>query len=336
MFPPKFSTMAYRVGHTMISGDLLLANHQGPFGSVQLRDMFFDPTPFDNDPHFLDHVIGGLMEQLCQEVDAFVVDDVRNFLFGGADGEGTCHDLVALNIQRGRDHGLPMYNDMRDMMKLGKHTEFSDITSDPDVAAALQSVYHTVNHVDAWVGALAEDHVEGSSVGPLIGEIIKDQMERLMHGDPHFYLGETDLFDADLMLNIMNVNECTLQLIIKRNTNIDHDASVSAFIVEEVTPLSNMPLTSRRTMDGSDREDNKGEEHVPLMRMNGPGSAKYTGREGMHQGPNARLVSNTVCAQADDNGDHVDIINPNGLLDMVSVFDFFPKVIHLSPVLLDN
>ena len=45
----------------------------------------------------------------------------------------------------------------------------------------------------------------------------------------------------------------------------------------------------------------------------------YTdGREAMYSGTNAREISNTVFSQTDDNGNHVDIITPNGILDMVS------------------
>jgi hypothetical protein len=51
-------------------------------------------------------------------VDPLVVDDVRNFLFGEPGSGG--FDLVSLNIQRGRDHGLPGYNDVREALEIGR------------------------------------------------------------------------------------------------------------------------------------------------------------------------------------------------------------------------
>ena len=46
---------------------------------------------------------------------------VHHFLFGGQ------ADLVAFNIQRGRDHGLPGYVKYREMCLVGKATSFDDL-----------------------------------------------------------------------------------------------------------------------------------------------------------------------------------------------------------------
>ena len=77
-------------------------------------------------------------------------------------------DLAAINIQRGRDHGLPDYNQARVDFGLAPVAVFSDITSDAAMQAELQSLYGSVNDVDVWIGALAEDHLPGAIVGELL------------------------------------------------------------------------------------------------------------------------------------------------------------------------
>jgi peroxidase len=44
-----------------------------------------------------------------------------------AKGKAFGLDLIALNIQRGRDHGLPTYVDMLDACGIGKPTTFDDV-----------------------------------------------------------------------------------------------------------------------------------------------------------------------------------------------------------------
>jgi len=108
-----FATAAYRVGHTMLSAEFLRISEDGgtsPVGSLALRDAFFNPTAM-TEQGGVDPLLRGLAAQWAQEVDPYIVDDVRNFLFGPPGAGG--FDLASLNIQRGRDHGLPSYNDAR-------------------------------------------------------------------------------------------------------------------------------------------------------------------------------------------------------------------------------
>ena len=48
-------------------------------------------------------------------------ESLRSFLFSNPSNVAGI-DLPALNIQRGRDHGLPDYNTMREAYGLPKHT----------------------------------------------------------------------------------------------------------------------------------------------------------------------------------------------------------------------
>lgn len=109
----EFSTAAFRAGHTMLPNALAVLNEDGSElvpGGVALADAFFRP---DNVATFgIDAILRGLGASDAQEIDNRIVDGVRNMLFA-MPGMSFGMDLPALNIQRGRDHGLPGYNELR-------------------------------------------------------------------------------------------------------------------------------------------------------------------------------------------------------------------------------
>ena len=53
--------------------------------------------------------------------------------------------------------------------------------------ARLASVYATPEDLDVWVGALAEDHVNGGLCGELIFTILRDQFTRVRDGDRFWF-----------------------------------------------------------------------------------------------------------------------------------------------------
>lgn len=209
----EFATAAFRVGHTMLSADLRRVGPDGqtaPEGDLPLRDAFFSPEELTE--HGIDSVLRGLAFQNAQRIDRFVVDDVRNFLFGPPGAGG--FDLPALNIQRAREHGLGSYNDIREAYGLPRLTDFDQISADPDAVAALESVYATVDDIDPWTGMLCEDQVPGAMVGETIRAVLADQFTRLRDGDRFFYRSYLDPFTR------ATVEQQTLARVIRRNTGI--------------------------------------------------------------------------------------------------------------------
>jgi hypothetical protein len=215
----EFSTAAFRFGHSMLDEEVGRVNNDGSDytgGELSLAQAFFNPTLLDttkpNHEGDIDPILLGAASGNAQEIDVHVVDALRNFLFGPPGSGGL--DLASLNIQRGRDHGLPDYNTLRAAYGLPKVTSFSQITSDTQLASELQSTYGSVNNIDAWVGGLAEDHVPGSSLGPTFGRIIADQFSRLRAGDRFWYQNTMSGPEVDM------INHTKLSDIIKRNTSI--------------------------------------------------------------------------------------------------------------------
>ena len=149
---------------------------------------------------------------MTQELDSKVIDDVRNFLFGAPAVGGL--DLISLNLQRGRDLGLPDFNTVRQDFGLPRKETFKKITSDPTMAAALRSLYGSVDDIDVFAGLLVEDDLPGRIVGETLFRVLADQFERSRSGDRFFY--ERTLTAQELHA----VRASRLSDIIKRNTTI--------------------------------------------------------------------------------------------------------------------
>ena len=233
---PEFSEAAFRFGHSQLDNDVQFLKNNGtnfsftftlsdgtqvPVNSpaqiasgdtgISLVDAFFDPYVLEQ-PGVVGSVVKYLASDNAQAVDPQMVDAVRNILFGAPGSGAGGQDLFALDVQRGRDVGLPTYNEARVAYGLKPVTDFSQISSDPAIQAQLKSLYGTVDKVELFAGGLAEDHAKGSSVGPTFQAIIANQFERVRDGDRLWY---QNIFTG---ANLKAIQNTTLADIIARNT----------------------------------------------------------------------------------------------------------------------
>ena len=192
----EFSTCAFRFCHSMIPDELeRLAENGDPIaqGHLKLSDGFFSPEIF-LEGGGVDPLLRGLAAQDAMAVDAAMTTELRNFLDRG-DGEDG--DLLASNVARGRDLGLADYNVLRAAYGLDPIDTWGDLTDDPVLAAELEALYGTsLNGLDPFIGALAENPLDGAIVGALNAAIIGDQFERLRSGDRFWY--ET-LYEGEML-----------------------------------------------------------------------------------------------------------------------------------------
>jgi len=219
-----FATAAYRVGHTMISTEILRIDADGSTseeGNLDVATAFFNPLQIID--HGIDSVLRGLAAQEAQDIDVYVIDDLRNLLFGPPGAGG--FDLTSLNMQRGRDHGLPGYNEVRVAFGRPAITSFDQITPDPDTQARLASVYTSVDQIDPWLGMLAEPHRPGAFVGETHMRVLRDQFVRLRDGDRFWY----ESYLPQQMVD--DVNQTTLARIIRANTDIGMELTDDVFAV---------------------------------------------------------------------------------------------------------
>lgn len=212
-----FTGAAYRQGHTLLTDIIYRLDEEGneiPEGNTNLKHAFFNPMAIYNEGG-IDPLLRGIAAQVQQDLDAKMIEDVRSFLFG-APGQGGM-DLAAINIQRGRERGLPDFNTLREDFGLQKYTSFSDLTSDSALANSLENLYGNINDIDAWVGLLAEENKPGKMFGQTLVKIMYDQFLSLRDGDRFYYENDPVLSD-DVKTEIRNTK---LIDVIMRNTNIE-------------------------------------------------------------------------------------------------------------------
>jgi len=225
-----FATAGYRIGHTMVADDILLFSNDcqevGP-GELDLLDVFWNPQILIT--YGMETFFKGFAAHTQYETDTKINSVLRDFLFVSPNSPVRFGiDLGSLNIQRGRDHGLPGYNRVRAFYTGRPALSFSDITSNQSLADSLKILYGNVNNVDVWVGILAEDHVAGKSVGKTMHEILRVQFEKLRDGDFYYYRNDPFLPPA----TVKTIMSTTFADVMKRNTKLAN-LQANVFFTEE-------------------------------------------------------------------------------------------------------
>lgn len=212
-----FASAAFRMGHSQVGRAIRRIEENGDeieHGHLCLRAGFHQAPRLVSEGG-VDPILRGLSEYLQEQTDLKVVDDLRNFLFGRP-GQGGL-DLASVNIQRGRDHGLPSFNQVRKAYGFEPVKKFEELTDNESVVSALKSVYESPEQLDPWVGFLAEKHEVDASVGKTLKAVLVDQFTRIRDGDRFFYKN-----DPDVARLAPDMESTRLVDIIKRNTEIEN------------------------------------------------------------------------------------------------------------------
>uniref|UniRef100_A0AAY5KIH3 Eosinophil peroxidase n=1 Tax=Esox lucius TaxID=8010 RepID=A0AAY5KIH3_ESOLU len=130
-------------------------------------------------------------------------------------------DLAALNLQRGRDHGLPGYSSWRALCGLSvpnTTSDLADILGSPGLAEKFRSLYGTPQNIDVWVGAISEPPLAGGRVGPLLACLLARQFRALRDGDRFWWEREGVFTGAQRAA----LHAVSLSRIICDNTRIAH------------------------------------------------------------------------------------------------------------------
>ena len=191
----EFSAAAFRFGHSMIQPELVLMSDQEmvsgdhqDYRTVSLRDHFHNPQLIMNNPDAVEEILRGMMMMPIKMVNKQFSEEVTNHLFEEKRRQFSGLDLVALNIQRGRDHGIPGYNEYRELCGQERLSSWSgDSVVEADALEMMSGVYDDPDDVDLFTGLMSELRLPGSLVGPTLACIIGLQFQRLRQCDRHWY-----------------------------------------------------------------------------------------------------------------------------------------------------
>lgn len=182
----EFAAAAFRIGHSLLRPHIprLSTTYQPIDPPLLLRDVFFKMDIILT-PGIIDEISRGLVSTPMETLDQFITGEVTNHLFEDRRIPFSGIDLIALNIQRARDHGIPAYNNYRALCNLKRAQNFDDLGREipPEVIARFKRLYPTVDDIDLFPGAMAERPLQGGLVGPTLACIIAIQFRQLRKCD---------------------------------------------------------------------------------------------------------------------------------------------------------
>ena len=227
--PNGFATAAYRYGHSLVRPEFArLDSSFRPIakGPLNLVDAFFNPDQFRKSLG-TDPIVRGWISEESLRADSIINKVLLTQLFENKTEGIIGMDLAALNIQRGRDHGLPPFllwvnRCRRQFPNLGG---FGQIQRDIDFLNFVR-LYGSLSDVDLWIGGLAEQRLPESFIGPTFACIFGITFSNVRDGD-RFWYENPGIFTPD---QLNEIKQGTLSRVICDNSDNIDEIQPDAFL----------------------------------------------------------------------------------------------------------
>ncbi|CAG0896179.1 unnamed protein product [Cyprideis torosa] len=141
----------------------------------------------------MERILSALTTQKAQSFDRFFTKAITNNLyFGSFDTNSTGAefgaDLIAFNIQRGRDHGIRNYNDVRCFCGMKRAGTTAPPEINPTTWQLLLQAYNgNPDDIELFPAMVSETPVPEGVVGRTMACIIAEQFKRIRYGDRFFF-----------------------------------------------------------------------------------------------------------------------------------------------------
>jgi len=172
-------------------------------------------------------IMKGILADPSKNVDPYGVIDLKDFLFFNP-RRPTVTDLLSININRGRDHGVPSYvyhlqyctgyeikswKDLERFMPAGKVKSLRKVYRYECCCFMILEHYNFpffrhFRDIDLFLGGLLEYHLKGSRVGPTYACLIGIQFYHWKYGDRYYFEhgGEAGSFSPGKMESFKTLN----------------------------------------------------------------------------------------------------------------------------------
>ncbi|XP_048812014.1 dual oxidase 2 [Lagopus muta] len=158
-----------------------VSSSSDPFPAVRLCNSYWSRESTGMQQEDVDDLLLGMSSQIAEQEDSIVVEDLQDYWYGPLKYSRT--DYVASWLQRGRDLGLPTYNQALERFGLEPLQDWANFA--PHSHQKVLEVAALYANDTARLELLPGGMLEGDS--PLFSAIILDQFVRLRDGDRFWF-----------------------------------------------------------------------------------------------------------------------------------------------------
>ena len=188
-----FSSAAFRFGHSQVEHSwsfLTESFDEKTREDITLQQNFFKTTTVFEQG--IEPILFGMTTNSSEKIDTTFVEDLAEKLFVEPGTTGF-DNVIARNIQRARDHGLPGYiyykglcenRDLSD--KDPEDFSIFEDTIEQNQIDEIKKRYKSIYHVDLYAGGMSEKQ-DGLPLGPTFGCILRKQFLSSRDGDRFYF-----------------------------------------------------------------------------------------------------------------------------------------------------
>ena len=235
-----FATAAFRFGHTLVRNNFERVNSdytRSRDGPLSVRASFNNNRPINR--RGIEPIMQGLFanDAEAEDFDNTFSRSIGRTLFIRPRQSGF-QNLLALNIQRGRDHGLQSYTAYRKLCGIpnarprgsNPFSIFRNTITNPEILKDLRRTYGSPkNHIDFFAAAISETNDGPKLLGRTFGCILSRTFQALRDGD-RFYYENKDVVTISQQREVKKMNIARVMCLTLKNLRDIQESPFDVFV----------------------------------------------------------------------------------------------------------